>query len=388
MPHEWDERALTRLLVVRLDNAGDVVMLGPALRVLKSAFPAARLTLLASPAGTAAAPLLPWIDDVIAWRASWQDASAALPLDPAREASLFAELRQRGFDAAFIFTSFSQSVWPPAYACYLAGIPERVGQARDFGGSLLTRQVTPPPDCSHQAERNLHLVESAGIPVARRDLEIRVHQESRAAADALLRRAGIGPADPFVLVAPGASCAARRYDPERYGAAVSLLARRVGLPLVLVGHPREAASIERIKAVSRTRRAVTLARDTSFAELAALVSRARLVLANNSGPMHLADAVRCPMVILYSGSELEAQWQPRTAPARLLRRPTPCEPCYRFECPYQMQCLDITPHEVVEACEEMLARTAHRVRVAAAPFPIRRRPSGGAAVYEAGGSES
>jgi ADP-heptose:LPS heptosyltransferase len=372
-----------------LDNAGDVVMVGPALRALKAAWPAARLTLLASPAGGSAARLLPWVDDVMTWRASWQDASSALPLDPEREQALMCALRERAFDAAFIFTSFSQSVWPPAYACYIAGIPERVGQARDFGGSLLTHRVAPLPDCVHQVERNLHLVEAVGVPVARRELEIRIGEAEQEAAGGLLRQVGISPADPFVLVAPGASCAARRYEPDRYGAVLARLARRTDLPLVLVGHPREAAAIERIKAVSRTRRAVTLARDTSFAELAALVGRARLLVANNSGPMHIADALRCPMVILYSGSELEEQWQPRNAPARLLRRPTPCEPCYRFECPYQMQCLDIPPAEVVEACEEMLARTAHRLRVAALPPAALRRPTARAtAAHEAGGLES
>lgn len=348
-----------RILAVRLDNVGDVLLLGPALRALKARFPASALTLLASPAGSQAAALLPWVDDLVPWRASWQDASSSLPLDPAREQELVAALRARRFDAAFIFTSFSQSVWPPAYACYLAGIPVRVGQARDFGGSLLSDCVKPPADCTHQSERNLHLLEACGIPVGARDLEVCLPTGARRAADDLLRGLGLAQS-PFIIAAPGASCAARRYDKARYAAALSMLGRRVGLPIILAGHAREAVLLREIKAASRSRHVLVPPRDTTLPELAALIRRARLLVANNSGPMHLADALRCPTVVLYSGSDLEEQWRPRTALSRLLRRPTPCEPCYRFECPYRMECLDIPPREVADACEELLDRTARR----------------------------
>lgn len=369
MRREWPD--LDRILAVRLDNVGDMVMLGPALRALKAAFPAARLTLLASPAGSQAAPLLPWVDEVATCRASWQDASAALPLDPEREAALIDDLRARRFDAAFIFTSFSQTVWAPAYACYLAGIPERVGQAKDFGGSLLTRCVKPLPDCSHQVDRNLHLLESVGIPVAHRELQIDPGLDAQQGADQLLQGLGLRRDEPFVIVAPGASCPSRRYDAGRYAAALSLVARRTRLPVILAGHPREAQMIRAIKTAARSRLVMTLTRDASLREFAALIGRARLLIGNNSGPMHLADALRCPMVILFSGSDLEEQWQPRSAPSRLLRRPTQCDPCYRFECPFHLECLDIPPSDVADACEEVLARTAHRgPTLARVPRPV------------------
>ncbi|HZU03438.1 MAG TPA: hypothetical protein VFA10_27475, partial [Ktedonobacteraceae bacterium] len=73
------------ILAVRLDNIGDVIMLGPALRAVKETSPQARLTLLASPGGATAAPLLPWIDDVMVWRPIWQDVGGRMPFDPGRE---------------------------------------------------------------------------------------------------------------------------------------------------------------------------------------------------------------------------------------------------------------------------------------------------------------
>lgn len=343
-----------RLLAVRLDNVGDVVMLGPALRAAARAVPEAEITLLASPAGSQVAPLLPWVGNVIVRRVVWQDASGALPLDPGRELDLVRELAGGAFDAALIFTSFSQSPWPPAYACYLAGIPVRIGQAKDFGGSLLTHPVPALPDEAHQVDRNLHLVEAAGLPLAGRHLELELPTGDQTRAADLLAGAGVGD-EPFVALAPGASCPARRYLPERFGAVARALAEDPGLPVVVVGSAKERDLLEPVVGDVPAGRIASLVGLTTVAELAAVIGRAALVLSNDSGPMHLADALDRPMVVLYSGTELESQWRPRGAVTRLLRRPTPCSPCYRFDCSYQLACLDIPPEEVVEHARELLA---------------------------------
>src|SRR3954470_4521577 len=111
------QRPPDRLLVVRLDNIGDCVMTGPALRSLRNAFPTAKIVMLASRAGAQITPLLPWIDETIVHRALWQDASGALAFDPQRELAFVEQLRDGRFDAAIIFTSFSQSPHAAAFAC-------------------------------------------------------------------------------------------------------------------------------------------------------------------------------------------------------------------------------------------------------------------------------
>ncbi len=108
-----------------------------------------------------------------------------------------------------------------------------------------------------------------------------------------------------------------------------------------------------------------LAGETTIPELAAIIGRSALVLANDSGPMHIADALRRPMVILFSGTELERQWAPRNAPALLLRRETTCSPCYAFACPYGMECLDISPDEVAAAALRLLGEDGATPRVRA-----------------------
>ncbi|MBP7571985.1 MAG: glycosyltransferase family 9 protein, partial [Acidobacteria bacterium] len=222
-----------RVLAVRLDNLGDVVMTGPAIRALRDRWPDASITLLSSPAGAAAARMLPWIDEILPHRAVWQDASNALPLDPSREQAFIEALAARRFEAAFIFTSFSQSPWPAAYACYLAGIPLRAGHSHGFGGSLLTVQVPPMPDSSHQVDRNAAVVEAAGIAVADRRLDAIAPAGARESARRALAAIGIGKGDPFAVVTPGASCTARRYSPARFAEAASSLAGLLSCPVVI-----------------------------------------------------------------------------------------------------------------------------------------------------------
>jgi ADP-heptose:LPS heptosyltransferase len=348
---------MRRILAIRLDNIGDVVMTGPALRTLRHALPEASITLMASPAGSRAAPLLPWVDDVMVHRAVWQDATGATPLEPERELALAEAVRARGFDAAVIFTSFSQSPYPPGYVCYLAGVPIRLGQSREFGGSVLSHAVKPPPDEAHQVDRNLHLLESIGLRPAGRRLELAVPEAVQAQAARLLRDCGVDPERPYIVLAPGASCRARQYHPARFGAAAQALAAETGLQAVIVGSERETDLVETVMASARGTGLVSLAGLTSVPELGAIISGASLVLANNSSAMHLADAFRRPMVITYSGTDREEQWRPRSAPAALLRRPTACSPCYGFQCPYHMECLDIPPAEVVGAALGLLAQS-------------------------------
>src|SRR6266568_6370309 len=350
--NEW--LAAKNILAVRLDNIGDVVMLGPALRAVKETSPQARLTLLASPAGSTAVSLLPWVDDVITWRPIWQDVGGCMPFHPARERELINMLAERQFDAALIFTSFSQTPHTPGYVCYLAGIPLRAGESKEFGGSTLTTELRSAPDEFHQVERNLRLVEHLGFVVRQRRLMVAISDEARRAVPELLQRAGLRVDEPFMLLHPGASAKARRYPPERFGQVAHLLEQK-GWPVLVTGVERETELIETVR--KQAPKASYLIGGTTLSAYAALVERATLVICNDTLPMHLADAVGTAEVVLFSGTDYEQQWQPRAVPHRLLRRVTPCHPCYLFECPIGLPCLDIAPEKVVEVVEEMLAES-------------------------------
>lgn len=343
--------ATRNLLLVRPDNIGDVVLLSAAMRTLRENLPETRLTLLASPAGAQARPLLPWLDDMIVWRVLWQDLGQ-LSMDPAREMELVERLGAYGFDGAIIFTSFSQSPHGAAYACYLAGVPLRLGESKEFGGGLLSTEVRNLPDDLYQGERGLQLLEAVGFEVSDRRPRVEIPEDARQKARWLLSRLGIGHRHPYLVVQPGASCQARRYPLDRFAAVARLLWRRTGWPVVLTGSAKEAQDLETI--ASGSSGVVSLAGQTQVEELAGVVEGAELVLCNDSLPMHLATALDVPSLVTFSGTDLESQWRSPYTPTRLLRRETACSPCYRMECPFHLECLEISPREVVDVAEGML----------------------------------
>jgi len=336
-----------RLLVARLDNAGDVLLCGPALRAIRRHLPNAHLTLWASPGGAEVARLLPEVDDTFVTRALWQDLGR-LGFDPQRERDLVQALADGQYDGLIVFTSFAQSPHPPAYAGYLAGIPLRAGQSKEFAGAVLSHPVQPLPDTAHQVDRSLHLVEELGFVGESSRLAVRIPDLDRDTLGIKLRLKGIGFGRPFVLLHPGASCPARRYPARRFAEVGRSIFKSLNWPILVSGAERERALIEEVVAEIGPG-ALGVAGETGLAEFAALVERATCVVTNNTLTMHLADALGTPAVVLFAGTECEEQWRPRSTWARLLRRPTDCHPCYRFECPYGLPCLDVPPGEVVAA---------------------------------------
>lgn len=359
-----------RIVVLRLDNAGDVILAGPTLRALRAALPDTELTIVASPNGAAATELLPWVDDVLVWRALWQDASGELPFDPGREFALIERLRTLRADAALILTSFNQSPLPAGYACYLAGIPIRIGHAGMFGGGVLSHPIAgPAPD--HQAERNLHLLRALGLGPASEHLEIRIPRAAREAVRRRLHDAAIVEGEPIV-VAPGASCSARRYDPALFGRAAAELASRSSRPVVILGTAAERPLADAV--LASVPDALDLVGSTSLAESAVVIASAGVVLCNNSLALHLGDAVRRPIVATYAGTEREAEWRPRRAPHVLLREETSCSPCRLFDCPFEGHpCLDIAPARVAAAAFDLLGEAPwERARSGPRSSPDRR----------------
>ncbi|PSB46976.1 glycosyl transferase [Cyanosarcina cf. burmensis CCALA 770] len=334
---------------MRLDNIGDVIMTSPVLRTIKENLPTAKLTLMASPAGALTQPLLPWVDEVLSWRVLWQDLGR-LDFDPAREWKLIETLNQRQFDAAIILTSFSQSPYPAALVCYLAGIGLRLGESKESGQGILTHWVDPLPDEIHQVERNLRLIEAVGFKVRDRRLCLHVPQTITAAIP-----------NSYILLNPWTTCQSRNYDDCRFATATRQLSQITSLPIVVTGTNKDRDRARPLLDILGD--AIDLIGATSLAEFAALIANARLVLTNNTSTMHIADATNTPSVILFAGTELESQWQPRHAPVKLLRRPTVCSPCYAFTCPYNMECLDISPEEVIAAGLEMLDRTNSNFKI-------------------------
>jgi ADP-heptose:LPS heptosyltransferase len=287
------------------------------------------------------------VDEVLTSRVLWQDLGR-LEFDPAREWQLISALLDRRFDAAVIFTSFSQSPHPAGFVCSLAGIPLRLGESKEKDGNALTTEVPAAPDEIHQVDRNLRLIESVGFQVRDRSLTLQIPESSKKSAFQRLSQFGLQSDDPFILLNPWTSCQSRNYAADRFALAARHLAEITGWRVVVTGVEKDRSqSGELLEILGEW--AIDLIGATDLCELAALIAQARLMLSNNTSTMHIADATRTPSVILFAGTELESQWHPRNCRSRLLRVPTACSPCYAFSCPYHLECLDISPDRVVEA---------------------------------------
>jgi ADP-heptose:LPS heptosyltransferase len=346
-PPDWT--GIRRVLVVRADNLGDVVLATPALRALRLAVPHVAVDLLASPVGATVAPIIPGLRDVLTVSASWQQ--AGVPAAPvaelaAAERELVERIAERDYDALVVFTSPTQSPWPVAQVGMLAGIPVRAVHSAEFGGALATHWVTPPPAGTHQVDRCLHLLAALGIPPAGTELEVVPPDTDRV------------PAGPFALLAPGGSAPSKRYPAERF-AAVARLVAESGCPVAVTGSAKEAPLVDEIVTGAGHPLVTALGR-VDVPELAAVVAAADVVICNNSGCLHLADAARTPVVVTYAGTEARTDMPPRHAPAELLDRPVSCSPCRQFRCPYDHECLDIDPAEVAAAAVRLAGKVAVR----------------------------
>jgi ADP-heptose:LPS heptosyltransferase len=200
-------------------------------------------------------------------------------------------------------------------------VPVRIAQSREFGGGLLTSLVRPQPDRMHLVDRNLFLLEQAGLPVAGRQLELRIPDEAEQVAGELLARSGIADGDPYVVLNPGTDVPGPPDGAAGWAETCDELAGRLGVPIVLVGSRTEVGIGNVIVAAAPDAAVVSLAGETGVPELAAILRTAEVVVTGSGAPMHIADAFRRPVLVLAEATERESQWRPRGSAARILLRP-------------------------------------------------------------------
>ncbi|CAI10065.1 lipopolysaccharide heptosyltransferase II [Aromatoleum aromaticum] len=364
----WKEAG--RILAVRLDNLGDVLMTTPALRALRESVPGRHITLLTSASGAAAVPFVPEVDAaIVASGAPWMPGVDSPPDRLIETAQL---LRERRFDAAVIFTVYSQSALPAAMLCWLAGIPLRLAHCRENPYQLLTDWIEDPEPqelLRHEVRRQLDLVAAVGASCDDRRLSFRLRDEDKAHARALLRGEGIDPERPYVVIHPGASAPSRRYPEEHFAAVVKrVLGFAAGgqvFRVLFTGDESERALVDTIRSLAGNC-LPSLAGRLSLGELAAVIDSAAVLIANNTGPVHLAAAVGTPVVDIYALTN--PQHAPWKVAHRVLYEDVPCRFCYRSVCPQgHHNCLRLLdPQRVAEAARELLELGAEQSSV---PLP-------------------
>lgn len=331
-----------RTIVARLDNDGDVLLAGPAIRAVAAG--SEHVTLLCGPRGAHAAALLPGVDEVVVRRAEWIDLEAGRPERASIDAYVDRLAATRA-DAAVLLTSFHQSALPLALLLRLAGVGRIAAISEDFPGSLLDVRLPDPGDV-HEVERGLGVAAGLGFALPEGD-DGRLRVEP--GPDALDVPPGA------IVVHPGASVPARAWSAARNAALVEALAAR-GETVLVTGGPGETALTARVAGTH----GVDLGGRTSLAGLAGVLRGARAVVVGNTGPAHLAAAVGTPVVSLFAPTVPAARWRPWGVPHELLHRPVPCAGCRARTCPVAGHpCLEgVTVQDALAALDRVAAPQA------------------------------
>jgi ADP-heptose:LPS heptosyltransferase len=327
------------VLIARLDNNGDVLLAGPAIRAVAAS--ARCVTLLCGPRGHDAARLLPGVDTIMSFRAPWIDPEPE-PLDSLAIRALVDDLGERQIDQAILLTSFHQSPLPLALLLRMAGVPTIAAISEDYPGSLLDirHRVT---DDIHEVERNLSLVATLGYRLPPGDDgRLRIKRPAAPAADV-----------PYVVVHPGATAPARTWPATHHALLVRALAES-GRQVVVTG----GASEEELTArVAGEQRGVTnLGGRIGFAQLADVIAGADVLVCGNTGPAHLAAAVATPVVSLFAPVVPAVRWRPWRVPHVLLGdQQAACAGSRARVCPVPGHpCLShVTVDEVMAAVEQL-----------------------------------
>jgi heptosyltransferase II len=339
-------------ILIRATNwVGDAIMALPALRAVRGRFPKATIAIVARP----------YVADIYRGQGICDE---LIPYDPGGEHAgmggrerLARELRTRKLDIALLL----QNAFDAAWLAWRAGIPERIGYARDGRSILLTKRVTVPKRGeipSHEQFYYLELLRRAGwIDSLRGEDHVRlqVGEEQRRRAEETLAAAGARPDVPRIAIGAGASYgSAKCWPPERFADFVNRFRRHTDSDVILFGTAAEQQVADAITS-GITGAAIGLVGKTPMADLPALLSRCQLFVGNDSGAMHVAAAVGLPVVAIFGPTDPQGT-APITQRCTIVQEKPYCSPCFLRRCPIDHRCMTNIRPEAVEAASRSWLR--------------------------------
>ncbi len=319
-------RGASRILLIRPDHLGDMLLATPAIDALSRARPLSEIHVLAGPWAAGVLSKYQEVDVVLTLpfpgfeRTPKEDLKSPylLAVNTARR------LRRIGYNSAVILRP---DHWWGALVAYLAGIPERIGYDLPDVAPFLTRKI--PYRLEHSVIQNLRLVERWTGKLAEGDTRFLfpVDEVDQEYINARLQTAGIAREYPLVCIHPGSGTWVKLWQPEKWALVADTLCEQLGAAAVFSGGDHELPLIQAI--VERMHQpAYIIAGETSVGQLAALFTRASVVLGPDSGPLHLAAAVKAPTVTLFGPAD-PAEFRPWGAPEQhyVITTEIGCRPC-------------------------------------------------------------
>ncbi|MGQ9632107.1 MAG: lipopolysaccharide heptosyltransferase II [bacterium] len=313
---------------------GDVLFTTPAIRAIREHYEDGCTSAMV---GLGAREVLlhsPYIDEVLAY-----------PEGPSYRA--VPKLRDKKFDIAFLF----QSTFGNALTALLAGIPRRVGIPSELNGVFLTERV--PNVRSYAVDRFASLPENLGIPVRKRNMQIFTERRDEEYAESMLREGGVSPTDRVVAINPATTRPAKCWFPDRYARVADALLGK-GYKVIITGGPED-IPLERKIVEMMNFSPISTSGKTTIKQLSALIRRCDLLIAGDTGTLHIAAAVGTPAVALFGATDPELA-APRGEKYITIYKNAFCSPCFRNQCKWRVrECMEsIAVDEVLESAEKLL----------------------------------
>ena len=316
-----------------------MVLLTPALRALKIAYPQSHLALLIRPLVADLMATYPYIDEIII-----DSKGRGLNRLPSFWKSV-SEIRRSDFDLAVVLhpTSFRNALIP-----FLAGIPERIGSNVSGRGILLTRTCSDRTDL-HEVHRYLRVLELIDIREPNAKLEFWHTDADRHAARQMLATHGIAPKEHLIGVNLGTTWRTKRWSSENFAEVITQVQKRLGARILLTGSTSEIPIGEALAQITKVE-TINLIGQTTLMQLGALIESCALYLTCDSGPMHIAAAVGTPAIALF-GPTSPIRHGPYGENHKIIEKSVECRPCYKRKCMRKDKphlCMtEIHPNEVV-----------------------------------------
>ncbi|MBV9228144.1 MAG: glycosyltransferase family 9 protein [Chloroflexi bacterium] len=333
-----------KIALLRASRIGDFLCATPALRALRKALPEAEITMITLPLLRDLALRSPYIDRFLPFPGF--PGIAEQFFDARRTTQFFQQMQEEKFDLAIQMQG--SGVYSNPFTLLL-GARLTAGFVRDGDGAGRLDAALPYPQNVHEVRCVLALATFLGVPAQGEDIEFPLWREDHQAAEVLLKDA----VRPLIGLHPSARVATRRWPLERFAAAGAELRQRHGGTVVILGEPEEQDSGDAV-AQQIGGNCLNLAGKTSLPVLGAVITRLAVLLTNDTGPAHIAYALRAPTVTVFGAGNPATNGPLNDGPFRVLAYTVPCRPCGYTTCPIGYTCLEgVSVQQTVHAAEEV-----------------------------------
>jgi heptosyltransferase II len=333
-----------RILIRATNWVGDAIMALPALRAVRAKFADAHIAIAARP----------YVADIYKEQSLCDELIPYDPKEPHKgwrgRERLAKELHDRKFDVALLLPNSFDAAW----LVWRAGVPQRVGYARDGRSFLLTKAIPVPKPGeipAHEKFYYLELLRRTGWTDSLGDdahIGLQVSESARQYAEQTLAKAGARPGVLRIAVGAGASYgSAKCWPPDRFAKTLNEIGEGRDTDVILFGTATE-ETVSAAIAGDLRRAPIDLIGKTPLAELPALLSRCHLFLGNDSGAMHVAAAVGLPVVAVFGPTDPNGT-APVTPRATIVQQKPYCSPCFLRRCPTDHRCMKAVTVEIVES---------------------------------------